>query len=318
MTSKSILITGGSGLLGRFVTQGAMALSDVRVLDLIPPVQDVPFYEADIRDAAAVRAAMEGIDTVIHLAAYDDGNAPAERDYMTTNLVGAWTVFEAAVEAGVNRVVSASSTAAVGLGADMPPDRLPVDERHRLKPRRGYDLSKEAIEGLLRGFVRRGAFSGVSLRPTLIVRPEKVRQILTELAIRRAENGPIEGEDPGVSGEGPRYGGLPAFRAWVSSRDCAAAFVAAATSDTPGYSAAFVAADDTLGGVPLLPHVSRVIGYVPEVWDKARFDQTPTASPIDNRMAKQLFGWAPRDRWLDMVRLVQSNAETFEAWVEAD
>ena len=172
------------------------------------------------------------------------------------------------------------------------------------------------MEGLLRGFVRRGAFSGVALRPTLIVRPEKAREILVELAIRRTENGPAEGEDPGVRAEGPRYGGLPAFRAWVSSRDCAAAFLSAALAGTKGYTAAFVAADDTLGTVPVLPHVNRVLGYLPEVRDKDRYKHAPAASPIDNRLAKSLFNWSPVDRWSDIVRLVQLRCETFEGWLE--
>ena len=89
MRALWIRVTGGSGLLGRFGTQAVMGVANVRVLDLKPPVQDVSFHKADIRDPAAVAEAMAGVDTVIHLAAYDDGDALAEGDYITTNLVGA-------------------------------------------------------------------------------------------------------------------------------------------------------------------------------------------------------------------------------------
>ncbi len=66
-----------------------------------------------------------------------------------------------------------SSSATYGIGRQWPPDYLPVDETHPLRPRDAYGLGKEMIERMARLFARRGGFTCVCLRPTLIVRPER-------------------------------------------------------------------------------------------------------------------------------------------------
>lgn len=304
-----VLVTGGSGLLGRFVVDQLRARSvAVTVLDLGPPLQaGIPFVEADIRDAGAVRAAMAGHDRVIHLAGYDDGDAPDEGDYMTTNLVGAWNVLSAAEAEGVTRFVGASSNAATGIGRGCPPEYLPVDEDHPLKPTDGYAVAKEAMEGLGRAFVRRSGMAVAMLRPTLIVRPEMAPRMIAELN--------AVGEDQGIAVGAPLYGGLPAFRAWVSSRDCAAAFVDAVMSNGwAGHVDAYVAADDAMAGADTIATVEAVVGHRPEIRDPRRYEIDPAASALSNIRAKCLFGWTPRDRWRDIVALVRDRPWTFDGW----
>jgi nucleoside-diphosphate-sugar epimerase len=103
------------------------------------------------------------------------------------------------------------------------PDYLPIDEAHPLRPRRAYDIAKQAMEVIGAGFARRSAMRVAMFRPPLIVRPENAPGIVAELN--------AGGEDQGIAVDAPAYGGLPAFRAWVSSRDCAAAFAAALEAD---------------------------------------------------------------------------------------
>ena len=74
---------------------------------------------------------------MIHLAAIDLG-IPAEPEaYFGTNVMGTWNTAQAAREAGVGKVVLASSISARGIGemrSDCPPEYLPVDEAHSMKP----------------------------------------------------------------------------------------------------------------------------------------------------------------------------------------
>ncbi len=101
MGFERVVVTGGSGRLGRFVVDELMESCAVRVLDIAGPRQDVPYFETDILDPQGLRAALAGQEAAIHLAGFDDGMAPHDSDYMKTNVQGAWNVFNAAEEAGL-------------------------------------------------------------------------------------------------------------------------------------------------------------------------------------------------------------------------
>lgn len=66
------------------------------------------FFEADLTDFAAIQEACNGMDVVVHLAANPEPNAPWD-DLLKSNIMGTYNVFEACRQAGVRRVVYASS-----------------------------------------------------------------------------------------------------------------------------------------------------------------------------------------------------------------
>lgn len=302
MSRARVLVTGGAGLLGRHVVEALMADLDIEVLDLRRPAQDVVFRPVDLRDLEALRAAVRGHDRVVHLAGIDDGTGVPDHRYMEVNVQGTWNLLHACEEAGVAKVIVASSSAAFGFNPRNPPDYLPIDEAHALRPTRTYDLTKTLIERTADSFARRGRIASiVCLRPTLIVRPEKLREILAELAALSPEEG-----HPGFAVDGPRYGDLPAHRCYVTSRDAAAAFRAALLADTPPYAVYVVAARDTLGGVDALSWVERVYGRRPEIRDPAWFSGRRDASPLDSRAAERDLGWIARDGWASLVASVRS------------
>lgn len=112
------LVTGGSGYLGsRFVERLVELGHRVRVLDLLdaddrPP--GVEFVRGDIRDPAAVRSAVEGVEVVYHNVA----QVPLARDaelLLTVNVDGTRILLEAARDAGVRKVVHTSSSAVFGI-----------------------------------------------------------------------------------------------------------------------------------------------------------------------------------------------------------
>lgn len=306
MSRPKVLVTGGGGLLGRHVVDALLPDHAVEVLDIRRPVQDVVFRPVDLRDLEAVRAAVRGHDRVVHLAAIDDGTPVPEQRYMEVNVQGSWNLLHACEEAGVAKVVIASSSAAFGFNPRNPPDYLPIDEAHPQRPTRTYDLTKLLIERTAESFARRGGIASiVCLRPTLVVRPEKVREILAELATLTPGQG-----NPGIAVDAPRYGELPAHRCFVTSHDAAAAFRAALLADTAPFARYVVAARDTLGRVDALRWVETIYGRLPEVRDAGWFAGRPAASPLDSRAAERDLGWIAGDDWGAVVRSVTDGLET--------
>ncbi len=295
---EKVAVTGGSGRLGTHVMRALRANHAATALDIAQPREDFPFIAADILDLPALTKAFQGQDAVIHLAGYDDGQAPNEQAYMATNVQGAWNVFQAAEDAGVRHLVVASSTAALGLYHDRAPDYLPIDEAHPLRPIGAYALSKQVIETMARHYVARGSMSIVCLRPTLIVRPEKEAQILAQLRLPDPDSEPPTQLD----GDGVQpYGALSAIRTYVRSRDAARGFVAALDYQARPFDIFTLAADDSIGRVNTLERMAAVYGTCPELRDPARYQADPHASALDNRHARDGLGWQPQGDWRDVV-----------------
>ena len=130
---------------------------------------------ADLSDAAGVRHAMEGIDVVVHMAADADGRSGWE-SVLQSNIVGVHNVFEAAREAGVGRVVFASTNQVVfGYRADEPSasaanvnsgDRAfaPVRHDQPVRPLNFYACSKVFGEALAYMYAHVHGMSCICLR----------------------------------------------------------------------------------------------------------------------------------------------------------
>ena len=148
--TETILITGGAGFIGRFVAQELLARGNrVRVLDsLIDQVHGVvdgsqlldpeaELIRGDVRDKAAVSAALAGVDSVVHLAAeVGVGQSMYEVErYTSTNDVGTAVLFEALIDRPVRRVVTASSMSIYGEGLYRDTEGALVEdaERHGVK-----------------------------------------------------------------------------------------------------------------------------------------------------------------------------------------
>lgn len=278
---RRVLVTGASGRVGRHVVDALVDDCEVTVLDLVPPVQDVPFIEGNVLDLEKVRVSMTGQDAVIHLAAIDFG-VPAEPEaYFGTNVMGTWNAVQAAREAGIRKVVLASSISAVGIGEMRPdflPEYLPVDEAHAMKPAHAYGLSKLVVEDIARGFTLQGDMSITCLRPVAVVVESNLRR-----TVDRAT-------DPGH----------PWLAAYVTGEDTGRAFAAALDYDAV-FDAMFIATDDSASPVPTLERLADVYGAAPPVRDSGWFERNPLASPIDATRAKERLGWRPTSTWAEVA-----------------
>ena len=278
---KRVLVTGANGRVGRHVVDALAGEHEVTVLDLAPPVQDVPFIEGDVLDLDKVRRAMNGQDAVNHLAAIDIG-VPAEPEaYFGTNVMGTWNAVQAAREAGIRKVGLTSSISAVGVAEmrpEFPPEYLPVDEKHVMKPAHAYGVSKLVVEDIARGFALQGDISITCLRPVAVIVESNLRRTVDRAA------------DPGH----------PWLAAYVTGEDTGRAFAAALEYDA-AFDAMFVAADDSASPVPTVERLAGVYGAAPPVRDPDWFERDPRASPIDATRAKQRLGWRPTSTWAEVA-----------------
>jgi nucleoside-diphosphate-sugar epimerase len=290
MRFDNVLVTGGAGRLGRYVVAELAGHCRVRVLDRTAGA-DVP---ADVLDLPAVARALAGHDAVVHLAAVDVSvPAPPERIF-DVNVRGTWNVLQAAQQAGVRRVVVASSVAATGIDAPGPaPLYLPIDEAHPLRPTHPYGLSKEVDEAIARSFARRGGMEVIVLRPAWVMFPDILKNVRDELAGALPPASPVTAADPAERAREP----LPLLRSWVDPGDAARAFRLALEIPRASCEILFVTADDTFQPTPTLPYLEKVFGALPEVRRPDVYARNPHASAHDSGRAREVLGWSPSTTW---------------------
>lgn len=149
------LVTGGSGFLGSHI---AGALSEagwqVRLLDLIAPSEPLQegqeFVVADVRDAGAVRRAVDGCEVVVDNAALVPISRSSRAEFRSVNVEGCRATLDAAGAEGAY-VVHISSSSIYGVPAE-----LPVTERTPVRPFEPYGESKAEAERLVQRQRERG------------------------------------------------------------------------------------------------------------------------------------------------------------------
>jgi UDP-glucose 4-epimerase len=289
-----ICVTGGSGLLGRFVVRDLAEDAEVLVLDIAPPEAGIAFADVDVLDIRAVRRALAGQQAVVHLAALDDGVTEIDEDYIKVNVQGTWNVLQAAEELGLRRAVVCSSVAAVGLSPSNPPRYLPVDVDHPNGPVGAYGLSKQAVEVLAHGIAHRGRLEVICLRPSLVAQAD----IVYSIACKSAQ---ADGREPPPPAEGRGWRELretlSPSRAFVSPRDVARAFRAALAAPAIRFGVFFVTSSDTCTALPTVESVARGFGKVPDLKQPAIYADNPRASAYDIATTREVLGWEPRDDW---------------------
>jgi UDP-glucose 4-epimerase len=212
LRNARVLVTGGGGLIGSHIVDRLLNESPAEIVVLDNFVRGrrenlahavlsgrVTIIEGDIRDRALVTEVMQGIDVVFHQAAIRITQCAEEPALAMDVLInGTFIVLDVARQAGVRKVIAASSASVYGLA-----DRFPTDEQHHpYNNRTLYGSAKLFNEGLMRSFNEQYGLEYIALRYFNVYGPRMdMHGAYTEVFIRWMEN--IEaGRPPMIFGDG--------------------------------------------------------------------------------------------------------------------
>jgi UDP-glucose 4-epimerase len=201
-----VLVTGGAGFIGSHLVETLLAEGNtVRVLDDLSsgsieavPV-DAEFVKGSVSDERVVQRAVDGVEVVFHQAAHRAVLRSVEHPLTTdrANTHGTLTLLKASVDAGVRRLVFASSSSVYG-GAET----MPTPETTRLQPRSPYAVSKLAGESYCRVFADLHPLETVALRYFNVYGPGQRPDSAYALVIPLFLQALVDGESPVVHGDG--------------------------------------------------------------------------------------------------------------------
>ena len=206
-----ILVTGGCGFIGsNFIRHILSRYPDYSIVNLdaltyagnpenLRDIQDdirYTFVKGRIEDAALVSRLMERVDSVVHFAAesHVDRSIVDAQPFLMTNVIGTYTMLDAARKASVRRFVHISTDEVYGaLG-----DTGRFDEETPLRPNSPYAASKASGDLLVRSFHETFGFPAVIVRPSNNYGPYQYPEKLIPLMITNL----FEGKRVPVYGEG--------------------------------------------------------------------------------------------------------------------
>ncbi|HEY3726706.1 MAG TPA: NAD-dependent epimerase/dehydratase family protein [Solirubrobacteraceae bacterium] len=171
VASKRVLVTGGSGFIGRHaVSQLSAEGARVRVVDLKPhPDPEVEIVLGDIADPEVLGQAFEGgCDCIVHLAAVTSVLRSLEHPQLTytTNVAGTAALLEAGRAAGATSLAFASTNAVTG-----PMEAPKITEAATLRPLTPYGSTKAAGEMLMSAYTASYGLRCACLRLTNVYGP---------------------------------------------------------------------------------------------------------------------------------------------------
>lgn len=302
----TVLVTGGSGRLGRSVVTGlAEAGYDVVSVDRAP-VHDGAFPAGIRQEAADLLAEGEAYrviaacapDAVVHLAAIAVPFSAPEDVILQTNCRLAFAVMAAATELGVGRIITASSPTVLGYGspAGWVPESFPLNEETTPKPWNAYALSKLLAEETMRMFAaaQGDRLRYAAFRPCYVISPEEWEGAPTQQGHTVRERL----DDPALS--------APAVFNYVDARDVADFLdvLLQSMDRIPNAETFFVGAADALARKPLSELIPQ---YLPSAGPLAA-GLTGSSPAFSVDKARRLLGWEPRRSW--RTELVDSIPES--------
>ena len=194
MGKDLVLVTGATGFVGSAVARALVARGErVRVLARASSDRtnlkdlDAEVAEGDVRDAPAVRRALEGCGRLFHVAADYRLWARDPEEIVRNNREGVAAVMGAALDAGVDRVVYTSSVATLRITPG-----APADETGPLAPEQAvgaYKRSKVVAERLVERMVAEQGLPAVIVSPSTPIGPRDVKPTPTGRVIVEAASG---------------------------------------------------------------------------------------------------------------------------------
>ena len=319
-----VMVTGGAGLIGSTITDLLIrdGVEEVVILDDLSRGREanlawglehgpVRLVQGDIGDLDLVNRLMEGIDVVFHEAGVRITQAAAEpRVGLETLVDGTFNIVEAAANAGVGKVVAASTASVYGLAESFPTR----ENHHPYDNRTLYGAAKLFTEGILRAFYDTHGLDYVALRYFNVYGPRMdVHGAYTEVLVRWMER--IEaGDPPLIAGDGL------STMDFVFVDDVARANLLAAKADATDVVCNVATGTETSLN-DLAAALLRVMGsdLVPEYMEASKVNPVPRRL-ADTTSARDLLGFETRvgldeglSRLVDWWRVERDNLRTTPA-----
>lgn len=285
-TTGRVAVTGGSGKLGRAAVRHLLDHDwDVVNLDRADsPDPAAPFVRIDFTDfgetvqaLTAIDDRYDHVDAVVHLAALPAPGLAANAALFRNNVLSTYNVFTGALQAGIRRIVWASSETVLGLPFDTPPPYIPVDEEYPARPESTYSLNKHLEEQLAEQLCRwHPDLTMTGLRFSNVMNPEDYAAF-------------------------PGFDVDPLLRKWnlwgyIDARDGAQAIRRALEHDGPGFDRFIIANADTVMSRRSADLAAEVF---PGVEVRKELGEHETMLSIDK--ARRVLGYEPQFSWRDDV-----------------
>lgn len=276
-----VLVTGGSGKIGRFVVAELVAHGhEVINADRRRPSElhsGERYVETNVQDIGQIAGVMRECEAVVHLGAIPSPYSHADEVVFHNNVIGTFAVFQTAAMLGLQRVAFASSVSGYGMAwAKVPFSAFyaPMDEEHPFVPRDAYGLSKEVDECTARMFHRQTGMTIAALRFHWVAYPEELKAV-------------------GPEGQSTLEYGSRIFWGYVDVRDAASACRLAIETTGYGYETFNIVAPDTLLERDTEPLIRQ---YHPETEIRGTMVGNQGGYTIEK--AERILGWRPVHRRL--------------------
>jgi len=303
-----VLVTGGAGFIGSHLVCDLLDRGDrVRVLDNLSTGSkanlaglDIDFIEGDIRNAAVVQDSIKDVDFIFHLAAFISvaGSMEDPLACYDANLNGSLNVLMQASQAGVRRVVLASSAAVYGESASH------VAENHPLNPQSPYAASKLAMEQAAKLFSQSFSLETVCLRFFNAYGPRQSPDSPYAAAIPKFIQVMLAGEPATIHGDGQQT------RDFVYVRDIVEAMLLAADGDSIDDRVFNIAGGKSVSINELVEILQRFFPETPDPVFAPPRQGDLRFSEADISLAERALGYRPR---IDLQKGLRITVEWFRA-----
>ena len=292
---KSYLVTGAAGFIGSNIVEELVRRGErVRALDNLstgkrsniePFLGNIDFVEGDITDSSVVAEAMQGVDYVLHQAALPSVPRSVADPLVSheINATGTLKMLLAARDAGVKRLVFASSSSVYG---DSP--TMPKHEGMPTQPRSPYAVNKLAGEEYTRIFASLYGLPTVALRYFNVFGPRQDPHSAYAAVIPAFVAAMLENRQPTIYGDGTQT------RDFTYVSNVVHANLLACESSSADGMALNVACGESFSLLDLVKHINRLLGtnVEPLFEPERKGDVKHSLAAIDQ--ARERLGYAPQ------------------------
>jgi UDP-glucose 4-epimerase len=211
ISGASVVVTGGCGFIGshlvaelvrrgagRIVIVDSLRYGDRANLGALSERVEIVKHTLGVDSRAELDGALEGANFLLHLAAekHNQSKDDPQRVYRS-NIEGTHTLYEAAVAAGVRKVVFSSSLYAYGRTSGGPLDEAEIPQPHTV-----YGITKLAGEHILRFFAKQHGLEHMVLRYLFVYGPKQFAGMGYKSVIMKNFERLLAGQRPTVYGDG--------------------------------------------------------------------------------------------------------------------